>query len=137
MAQMLDERGTAPLTPAQSGKLQWTVCQSDIPIGWVTIAITSRPHHTAAIGYTIHPDSTGQGYATRSLRELVDTAFDPAQLALERLEAVASVDNIASHRVLEKCGFRREGIATRLLIISGQRIDHARYELLRDDARPA
>ena len=36
-----------------------------------------------------------------ALSQVIPTAFDPDGLALERLEAVAAVDNVASRRVLE------------------------------------
>lgn len=105
LARMLDERGAAPLTPTHAGKLQWTICHGDAPIGWVSLTVTSRSHHTGAVGYSIHPDFAGRGFTSRSLLEVIDIAFDPRQLALERLEAVAAVENAASRRVLEKCGF--------------------------------
>ena len=72
----------------------------------------------------------------RIVAQVIPVAFDPAGLALERLEAVAAVENVASRRVLEKNGFRFEGIARGYLIIAGARVDHARYGLLRSDMMP-
>lgn len=132
----LAERGAAPLTPQLSQKVQWTIVVDDTPAGWVSLDITSRDHHVASIGYAIDPRYHGYGLASAAVREVISIAFDPGILAIERLEAVATVDNVSSRRVLEKCGFRCEGIATGLLIISGERVDHARYERMRDDAVP-
>lgn len=132
LERILGERGSLPLTPEQSGKVQWTIVVDDEPAGWVSLDVTSRVHHIGSIGYALAQAYHGRGFASAALRHVIGIAFDPAQLGLERLEAVAAVENIASRRVLEKCGFRREGIATGLLIIDGQRVDHARYELMRD-----
>ncbi|MBA3276111.1 MAG: GNAT family N-acetyltransferase [Chloroflexia bacterium] len=74
----------------------------------------------------------GRGLATGAVRQVVEIAFDPHGLALDRLEANAAVENIASRRVLVKAGFREEGIAGKLLIIDGVRVDHVRFGLVRE-----
>lgn len=117
--------------PDQSEKLQWTIVVDAEPAGWVSLDITSRDHHIGSVGYALAPPFHGRGLASGALRHVIGIAFDPDQLRLERLEAVAAVGNVASRRVLEKCGFRCEGVATGLLIIDDQRVDHARYELMR------
>lgn len=129
----LAERGSSPLTPDQAGKLQWSVVVDGVPVGWVTVEVTSREHHSGTLGYSIHPDYHGRGLATAAVRATLPFVFDPAGLALERLEAVAAVENTASRRVLEKCGFTFEGIARGYLILSGKRVDHARYARLHTD----
>ena len=129
----LAERGSAPLVPTQSGKIQWTILVDGEPAGWVSVAVTSREHHIANLGYTLDPRYHGRGVTSAAVREVIPIVFDPSRLAIERLEAVAAVDNSASRRVLEKCGFALEGIARGYLIISGKRIDHARYARLRED----
>ncbi|HEV2129053.1 MAG TPA: GNAT family N-acetyltransferase [Thermomicrobiales bacterium] len=132
---ILDERGHAEVTPWQNGKLEWTVVVNGDVAGWVTVSVTSRSHHIGTIGYSIAPRFQARGIATRAVRDVAATALDPSGLALERLEAVAAVENIASRRVLEKCGFAFEGIARSYLIISGARIDHARYARLHTDVQ--
>lgn len=128
---VLEQRGSISLSPEVSQKVQWTVVVDDVPAGWVTVDVTSREHHIASIGYAIHPDYHGRGLASSAVNQVVTIAFDPQALAIERLEAVAAVENVASRRVLEKCGFELEGIARGYLIISGERVDHARYATLR------
>lgn len=128
---MLEERGSVPLTSNQSGKVQWTIVSDQTVAGWVSVSVISRTHHTGAIGYSVDPRFQGRGFATVALTEVVNITFAPDALGLERLEAVAAVENVASRRVLGKCGFRLEGIAAGYLIISGRRVDHARYGLLR------
>ena len=67
----------------------------------------------AATGYVFAKDAWGQGYATESLRAMVALA---AEVKVERLYALCHVDHAASCRVLEKCGFTREGVLSRHLV---------------------
>jgi RimJ/RimL family protein N-acetyltransferase len=59
----------------------------------------------------------------------VDYIFE--QLPIERLEAPVFEWNPASMRVLEKCGFVREGILRRSISKDGQIIDGVLYARLR------
>lgn len=129
----LAERGSLPLAPTTAGKMQWVIDVDGELAGWVSVDITMRRHHVAAVGYALAPRFHGHGIMPLALGEVIPIAFDPSGLALERLEAVAAVDNIPSRRVLEKSGFRFEGIARGYLVIAGRRVDHARYGLLRSD----
>ena len=61
---------------------------------------------SADVGYVIARPWWGQGYATEALRAVVDAAFTLP--ALRRVWAVVDVENLASQRVLEKAGLRRE-----------------------------
>ena len=131
--QAIVTRGSLPLEASTEGKLQWTVEVNGAVAGWVSIDITMRKHHLGAVGYALAPAWHGQGVMPFALSRVIPIAFDPDGLALERLEAVAAVDNVASRRVLEKCGFRFEGIARGYLIIDDRRVDHACYGLLRSD----
>jgi RimJ/RimL family protein N-acetyltransferase len=76
----------------------------------------------AQVGYSLRPEYRGRGLATRALRLLADWALTATPLA--RLAAGTSPENTASHRVLEKAGFTREGV------IRGQRpgLDGARLD---------
>lgn len=130
--QALTERGSAPLVPTQAGKLQWTIDVAGEPAGWITIDVTSREHHIASLGYALHPRHHGQGIMRAAVMQVMPIVFDARQLAIERLEAVAAVDNLGSRRVLETSGFAFEGVARGYLIISGKRVDHARYVRLLD-----
>lgn len=58
------------------------------------------------LGYTIAPAHAGRGYATDIARALLDLAF--TELGLHRVTAGCFADNVASWRVMEKVGMRRE-----------------------------
>ena len=65
----------------------------------------------------------GHGYATESARASLDWGFD--ELALERIVAVALESNVASRRVLEKCGLEEIGVEH----VYG--LEHVKYEIHR------
>jgi RimJ/RimL family protein N-acetyltransferase len=86
----------------------------------------------AMIGYSVLPEWRGRGYATRALRLISRWAFTEAGIA--RLTAGTHPDNKASQRVLERAGFRREGLARdRLPAADGGRIDDVLYGLVPGD----
>ena len=66
----------------------------------------------ASMGYVLARDAWGHGYATEALQAMVDIA---PGLGVRRLYAICHALHSASARVLEKCGFEREGILRRYL----------------------
>ena len=81
----------------------------------------------AEIGYWLFPHARGRGTATKTARFLAEYGFS---LGLERIEARVFVGNTASERVLERAGFRREGILRSLPRRRGGRHDMTLYSLL-------
>jgi RimJ/RimL family protein N-acetyltransferase len=69
--------------------------------------------YRAMTGYVIAKDLWGHGYATEALQAIVETA---RPLGVRRLFAYCHRDHRASVRVLEKCGFSREGVLRRYAI---------------------
>lgn len=129
----LAEQAERTVDPRLAGDVQWIVETGDGPVGWLSLKDISREHGYGAVGYTIGERHRGRGYATAAVRALLPLALSPAGADLWRLEAIAAVANVASCRVLERAGFRCEGIARALLVIAGERVDHARYGLLRPE----
>lgn len=68
--------------------------------------------YRASTGYILARDAWGRGYATEVLRAMVDLA---PRLGVRRLYALCHHAHEASQRVLEKCGFVREGTLRRYL----------------------
>jgi uncharacterized protein (TIGR02246 family) len=64
----------------------------------------------AATGYVLARDAWGTGYATEALRAIVSAA---RELGVRRLRAHCHPQNIASERVLKKCGFTQEPLQSR------------------------
>jgi ribosomal-protein-alanine N-acetyltransferase len=106
----------------------------NVLIGGVTLANVRRGIVQAGtIGYWTGEAFAGQGYMTRALRVLLPFVF--SELNLHRIEAACIPSNDASVRVLEKCGFAREGLARRYLCINGVWQDHFLFGLLNEDFR--
>ncbi|WP_040207438.1 GNAT family N-acetyltransferase [Neobacillus jeddahensis] len=89
------------------------------------------PAQSCIVGYVLDKAQNGKGYMTETLRLLVDYAF--SELKLHRLEAGVKPDNLGSIRVLEKGGFRKEGIARKNIKINGKWEDHQILALLNED----
>lgn len=73
----------------------------DVVLHWI-----SGEHSTAEIGFIVHPDHQGHGYATEAARPLLKLAFEDLQA--HRVIARAEPRNVASARVLQKLGMRQE-----------------------------
>ncbi|MFE9688676.1 GNAT family N-acetyltransferase [Micromonospora sp. NPDC005806] len=85
----------------------------------------------AMLGYSLLPEARGRGLATRTVGLLAGWAFD---IGLARLWAGTRPENVPSQRVLEKVGFRREGLLRgRLPGPDGTRTDSVLYGLLAAD----
>lgn len=101
-------------------------------VGGLTISNVRRGvTQSGIVGYWIGKPHAGRGYMTEAVRASVGFAFDT--LHLHRLEAATMPNNLASIRVLEHNGFRREGYARCLLKINGIWEDHVLHALLSED----
>ena len=86
-------------------------------IGNCGIRRDSENASIANIGYEIAPDYWRQGYATEAALALV--AFGFKRLQLHRIWAHCLTENLASWRVLEKIGMKREGCLRETELIKG------------------
>ena len=93
--------------------------------------LMARLPGTLEIGYWLIPRVRGHGFGSRAVRLLARWVVIEARLA--RVEALVAPDNIASQRVLEKAGFRREGHLRSYLVLERQRADALIYSLLPSD----
>lgn len=108
--------------------------RDEMLVGGVTLANVRRGIVQAGtVGYWIGAPFAGNGYMTAALKVLLPSLF--GELNLHRIEAACIPTNTASVRVLEKCGFVREGKARRYLCINGVWQDHYLFGLLADDFR--
>src|SRR6185437_2002359 len=79
----------------------------------------------AYLGYWIDAEHQGRGLMTEAVRAATTFALEAA--GLHRVQAAVMPRNGASQRVLEKAGYRREGLATRYLCIAGIWEDHVLF----------
>ncbi len=75
-------------------------------IGGITLGVFDRAAGEAAFSYLLNRAMWGQGYATEALSEMLRFGF--TQLGLRRIADSCAVENVASARVMEKCGLRLE-----------------------------
>jgi [ribosomal protein S5]-alanine N-acetyltransferase len=76
-------------------------------LGGCGLHIREPAHSAAEIGYCLARPAWGRGYATEAAGALLEFGF--VQLGLHRIYAMCDTRNVASSRVLAKCGMRREG----------------------------
>ena len=74
-------------------------------------------------GYGLDAQHTGRGLMNEALSALLDEAFSPA-INLHRVQAAIRPENAASLRVVQRLGFREEGLARDYLYIDGAWRDH-------------
>lgn len=91
-------------------------------------------YRTWSLGYFLAPSSWGRGYATEALSALTRWLF-ATWLCLNRVEGEAYGHNVASQRVLEKCGLRREGTRRGAAEKKGRVVDVIVFGVVRDDMR--
>jgi RimJ/RimL family protein N-acetyltransferase len=85
----------------------------------------------AMIGYTLDPDFQGQGYAIEAVEALIAWLF--RRKRVHRIAATIDPRNVASARVLERCGFEYVGTARSAAFVRGEWADDARFSLLEPD----
>ncbi|MEZ5912780.1 MAG: GNAT family protein [Paracoccaceae bacterium] len=103
-------------------------------LGAITLDNVRRgPAQAATIGYWIGEPHARKGYMAEALRAVIHHAF--TVLDLSRLESACLPENLASRGVLEKCGYKYEGVAQSYLQINGRWRNHVLYANLRGDRR--
>jgi ribosomal-protein-alanine N-acetyltransferase len=100
-------------------------------IGHINLtAIERGVYQNGRFGYSVDGERRNSGVMTSALARAVRFAFD--ELDLHRVEANVIPRNIASRRVLEKCGFDLIGRSPRMLCIAGVWEDHDMFAKLVD-----
>jgi RimJ/RimL family protein N-acetyltransferase len=101
-------------------------------IGFITHFYVLHPaSRQLEIGYSLVPTERGNGYCTEATRLMVDYLF----LAKDTMRIQAQTDpgNIASHKVLEKAGFMKEGTLRKSFFMRGEWRDAYIYSILREE----
>jgi len=88
---------------------------------------------SATIGYWVSERFAGRGITTTSVALATDVCFD--EMRLHRMEICIRPENQASLRVVEKLGFRYEGLRRRFIHINGAWRDHFAFALVAEEVR--
>jgi ribosomal-protein-alanine N-acetyltransferase len=113
----------------------WAVAdgKTDRCLGMVTYHHGHIRNKRVEIGYIIDPAHHRKGIATEAVSAMLDFCF--GELGLHRVQAFTHPDNTASRKLVEKLGFRREGLLRDNLRVGDDWRDDVLYALLQTDRR--
>lgn len=97
-------------------------------VGDISLRLVSEEHRQGEIGYVIHPDHQGLGYATEAAAALMGLGF--RDLGLHRIRAGADARNVGSIRVMKHLGMRREALFAENEFIKGEWTNEVVYAIL-------
>ncbi|MEL6607525.1 MAG: GNAT family protein [Pseudomonadota bacterium] len=108
--------------------------KDQVLLGAITLDHIRRgPAQAGTTGYWIGQPFARQGYMREAIEGVVHYGF--AELDLSRIEAACLPENTASRTLLEKSGYKYEGVAQSYLQINGRWRTHVLYANLRSDRR--
>jgi RimJ/RimL family protein N-acetyltransferase len=100
-------------------------------VGLALAPTIDREGGEVELGYIVLRAERGRGVASEMLRQLTRWAFD--SVGALRIVLIIDVENIASERVAERCGYVREGVMRSSHLKQGKRIDAAIWSRLPSD----
>ena len=116
----------------QGVALPWVVSYGGEFAGQLTVgSIVWGSSRSGQIGYWVDEAYAGRGIIPTALAMAVDHCF--RVMGMHRLEASIRPENVASRRVVEKLGFRDEGVRVRQLHINGAWRDHICYAITAEE----
>lgn len=134
-----------PLAKAETAVANFAASDPDRP-GWFQYAaerisdrvllgdVAVRVHDNrmqAEIGFTLAREHQGQGYATEAVRAVLDRLFRVQ--GMRRVTGECDARNEPSARLMERLGFRREGLLRQQTFIKGEWTDDLIYGLLAEE----
>jgi RimJ/RimL family protein N-acetyltransferase len=105
----------AGLFPTPDSRAFHIIATDQRVVGIVKVAMAG---HRAQIGYVVNKPFWGRGFATEAVRQVVSLV--EAQPRVSRVWATCAIENPASARVLEKCGFEREALLRNWVVYPAQ-----------------
>ncbi|CAH9080817.1 unnamed protein product [Cuscuta europaea] len=114
---------------------QWfrAICVDGKVAGSISVLqFTGDDRCRAEIGYVLGSKYWGKGIGTKAVKMAAALVFVEWP-ELERLEALVDIDNSGSQRVLEKVGFKREGVLRRYYLLKGKPRDAVVFSLISTD----
>jgi ribosomal-protein-alanine N-acetyltransferase len=110
--------------------INWGISLKDNPklLGIIGYYRMQPENYRAEIGYMLLPEFHGKGIIPEAVNRLIQYGFDDLQL--HSIEAVIDPDNLASEKVLKKCGFVKEAHLKESDFWEGKFLDKVIYSLL-------
>lgn len=85
----------------------------------------------AEVSYAIDPTYWDCGYATQATARIIQFGFE--EMDLNRIQAICSIGNVVSERVLQKTGMQLEGILRQYIHHEDRQLDMKMYSILRQE----
>lgn len=101
-----------------------------VPVGSLSIRPGTWPER-GDIGYWVGIPFQGRGLGTAAVARALEVAF--GEMGMLKVEACAFLGNDASIRILEKNGFRREGLVRRAVLKRGRWLDEHILGITREE----
>ncbi|WOL07966.1 hypothetical protein Cni_G16717 [Canna indica] len=109
------------------------ICLDGQPIGALSVELgVGCDRCKGELGYVLAAGHWGKGYATAAVKTVVASIFKEVE-GLERVEALVLVENKGSQRVLEKAGFKREGVLRKTMVLKGRTVDLVMFSFISTD----
>ena len=107
--------------------IYWAIALKDTNkmIGTAGFNVISFPNSRAELSYDLSPDYWGKGVMLKSIKGIL--TFSDQGLEIVRVQATVITDNERSIKVLERCGFKKEGILEKYEVVEGQHKDYYMY----------
>ena len=91
----------------------------------------STKNYRAEVGFELSKEYWGKGIASEALEAVIKFGFE--HYSFERIEALIEPANVPSQKLVEKQGFKREGLLRHYEFTCGKFDDLYMYSLLKDD----
>lgn len=132
-AEAVQQRTTQTGWHAEGDKLLLAVerQQDHAMIGEVSLILRQEIARQGELGYIMHPDFHGFGYATEAAMSLLRVGFE--QAGLHRIYARCDARNAASYRLMERIGMRREAHFREHILVKGVWDEELIYAILEDE----
>jgi ribosomal-protein-alanine N-acetyltransferase len=122
LLRQLDDQSGMPFVIEVQGQVQGQLNVANVMYGSVSSAV---------LGYWVSPEVAGKGVMPTAVALVTDYLMD--QVGLHRVEINVRPENTASLRVIQKLGFRYEGLKQRYIHINGDWRDHYVFALTKEE----
>ena len=112
---------------------RWAVIEkeSEECIGQVAYFFVDSGNRFAEIEYCIGTAFQGKGYATEATKAVINYGFD--NIGLNKVQICVRPSNLPSAKVIEKCGFHKDGVLRQYFFRNGAYEDRMYFSILRDE----
>ncbi len=112
---------------------RWAIVlpEPGVCIGQIAFYLVDVRNRFAEIEYCIGQAFQGRGFATEATKAILKYGF--AQIGLHKIQISHRSNNLASRRVIAKCGFHPDGVHRDALYLDGAYYDRVYYSLLESE----